>query len=282
MKPRWKSVWITPAASGAVAPDRDRPGAGLLRPGGQVRLQAEGAEADPDELVQARLVLADRGEQLGGVGGRQVDQLRLDLGVQEDRLGRGDQRPQRVQRGRRRPAPSSSTLKTYRNGLVVSRDSSRSGSRSTPAEDSVRPLSKMDRALWTAASTGARSLLQPGLLLQPGQRLVDGLQVGQDQLGVDRLDVVLAARPGPRRAPRPGRRRRGSPGRSRRPRGCWRGTCCPGPAPSLAPRTMPGDVDEATPSPARPSRAGRARPARRSRASGTPTTPTFGSIVANG
>ena len=49
MKPFWKSVWMTPAASGAVAPFADRPGPRLLGAGGQVGLQAEGVEADPGE-----------------------------------------------------------------------------------------------------------------------------------------------------------------------------------------------------------------------------------------
>ncbi|GAB3815905.1 hypothetical protein GCM10027605_64060 [Micromonospora zhanjiangensis] len=44
--------------------DRDGPGPGLLRPGRQVRLQAQGAEADPDQLVQTRLGLADQLQQL--------------------------------------------------------------------------------------------------------------------------------------------------------------------------------------------------------------------------
>ena len=39
--------------------DRDGPGARLLGAGGQVRLQAEGREADPSELVETGLVLAD-------------------------------------------------------------------------------------------------------------------------------------------------------------------------------------------------------------------------------
>ena len=41
MKPRSKSVWMTPAASGALAPRAHRPGARLLRPDGE-----EGDEAE--------------------------------------------------------------------------------------------------------------------------------------------------------------------------------------------------------------------------------------------
>ena len=92
MKPRWKSVWITPAASGAVAPLRDRPGPRLLGAGGQVGLQAEGVEADPGQHVEARLVDAHLGEHLARlVVVAELDQLGLELGVQEDRLGRAHQ-----------------------------------------------------------------------------------------------------------------------------------------------------------------------------------------------
>src|SRR5690554_2451671 len=56
----------------------DRPGASLLRPGGEVRLQPEGVEADPCELVQARLVLPGVGEHLGGLLGLELDELGLE------------------------------------------------------------------------------------------------------------------------------------------------------------------------------------------------------------
>ena len=60
MKPRWKSVWMTPAACGRGPALVDRPGPRLLGPGGEVGLQPEGVEADPGELVQARLLGARR------------------------------------------------------------------------------------------------------------------------------------------------------------------------------------------------------------------------------
>ena len=71
MKPRWKSVWMTPAASGAVAPTGIVQARDSFGPGGEVGLQAEGAEADPGQLVQTGLVLADRlraAPRLVGVG----------------------------------------------------------------------------------------------------------------------------------------------------------------------------------------------------------------------
>jgi hypothetical protein len=62
---------------------RNGPGARLLRPGGEVGLQSERVEADAGELVEPALLLAGRLEQLGGVGGVEVDELALELRVEE-------------------------------------------------------------------------------------------------------------------------------------------------------------------------------------------------------
>ena len=70
----------------------DRPGARLLRAGGEVGLQAERVEADAGELVEARLVLTGRREQLRGILGVEVDELRLDLRVEEHGVGGRDER----------------------------------------------------------------------------------------------------------------------------------------------------------------------------------------------
>ncbi len=118
-------------------------------------------------------------------------------------------------------------------------------------------------------------------LLVAGDRLLEGLQVGEHELGVDRLEVALGVDAavdvhdvGVGEAAH-------DLARSRRPRGCWRGTCCRAPPPRSRPsrcrrcrRTTPG--------------AGRMRSLVKisastfSRGSGRLTTPTFGSIVANG
>ena len=90
MKPRSKSVWMTPAALRGGVALVDRPGPGLLRPGGQVGLQAEGVEAGAGQRVQARLVLADRLQQLHGGLVVELEQLGLDLGVEEHRIGGRD------------------------------------------------------------------------------------------------------------------------------------------------------------------------------------------------
>ena len=52
------------------------------------------------------------------------------------------------------------------------------------------PASSAAIASLAAATTGRQVLLAPGLLLQPRDRLLDRLQVGEDHLGLDRGDVV--------------------------------------------------------------------------------------------
>ena len=69
----------------------DGPGAGLLGAGRQVGLQAEGVEADAGEGGEAGLLLADRLEELQRLLLVELGEVRLQLGVEEDRLGRGDQ-----------------------------------------------------------------------------------------------------------------------------------------------------------------------------------------------
>ena len=54
---------------------------------------------------------------------------------------------------------SESQLNTYRNGLAVSRNSSRSGPRSSPAAKTVRPLVQHVLGLLTAATAGTFALL---------------------------------------------------------------------------------------------------------------------------
>ena len=49
MKPRSKSVWISPAASGALAPLCDGPGARFLGAGGEEGDQAEQLVAGADD-----------------------------------------------------------------------------------------------------------------------------------------------------------------------------------------------------------------------------------------
>ena len=66
----------------------DGPGARLLWPGGQIRLQAECAEADARQLMKSRFVLPHGGEQFGRFALGHVHEFGFDLGVKEDRLRR--------------------------------------------------------------------------------------------------------------------------------------------------------------------------------------------------
>ena len=100
MNPRWKSVWMTPAACGAVQPLPDRPGPRLLGPGGEVGLQAERVEARPRQLVEAGLLGAEALEHLERLVGDHVHEVHLELGVEEHRVGRAPPRsPSRAELG---------------------------------------------------------------------------------------------------------------------------------------------------------------------------------------
>ena len=94
--------------------------------------------------------------------------------------------------------------------MAVSRCSSRSSRPCRSWRDAARRTASCPRrssslGLLDRGDDRGRVLVEPRLLLQARQRLLDGLQVGEDQLGVDRLDVVLRARPRRRRARRSGR-----------------------------------------------------------------------------
>jgi hypothetical protein len=78
------------------------------------------------------------------------------------------------------------------NGLVVSSPSPAARSRSTPAFS--RRQQRLPRLEHLLRGDGvlerrARLLLDPALLLKAGHGLLQGLEVGEDQLGVDGLDV---------------------------------------------------------------------------------------------
>ncbi len=188
-----------------------------------------------DDLVEAGLVDAHLGEHLARlVLVAELDQLRLELRVQEDRLGRRDQIPhlllerlvgelvgvavedEQVRLGRHQHQFPD------RVAVHVGRDDRRTG------------LEVLLRGPDRLQDDGAL-LLQPGFLLQPRDRLLDGLQVGQDQLGLDGGDVRgrVRRRPSPRASPVPRRRLRARPapprtsrrGRSPRPAPPGRASC---------------------------------------------------------
>ena len=88
MKPFSKSVWMAPAAFGALVPRSHRPGPRLLGADGEEGDQVEHAVALADQRVEAGLL---RGpscfQELGALLGLEGRQLRLDLGRDDDAAG---------------------------------------------------------------------------------------------------------------------------------------------------------------------------------------------------
>ena len=279
------SVWIWPAACQAVRPRRRcQRLRGLRLAGGEERVQLEQLEGAAHDALEARLADAEirahrrrllvvelrqlglqprgDGDHAGAVRG----------GVLGDRRGHLVARPRRRSRrtarawrsaagaGARRPAPppGTGTVRAGRPGLQR-------------RDDLAEPLLLGDRVL-VAAARLAHDALVAALGL---------LEVGVDQLGLDRVDVaggidaalgVDDVRVAVRRARR---------GRARRSRGCSPGTGCPGPRPST-PRPPGRRCRGRRSCPRRSPRRRRSpRPARGARRR-TGTTATFGSIVVNG
>ena len=170
-------------------PALDRPGARLLRPGGEKRRQAQRREADPGQDVKPRLLLSHGLQQLQRLVRRQLDQLGLRLGVEEDRFGRRDERPQLIrQRGVRDLVRVDVEGIEERLGGHEVQIAQRLGSKPRPEHGA--PGFENRASLLDRLDDGRLVLLDAGLLLQPGQGPVDGLEIGEDQLGVHRLDVV--------------------------------------------------------------------------------------------
>ena len=87
MKPRSKSVWITPAACGAVDPALHRPRPHFLFAGGEIGLQPQQFVGAADHAVQARLIEPQVLEELGAVFVFQLRDLRLDGRAHRDHDG---------------------------------------------------------------------------------------------------------------------------------------------------------------------------------------------------
>ena len=190
MNPFWKSVWMTPAASGAVAPLRIVQARDSLGPAGQVRLQPERLEPDPGELVEAALVLAHRLQQLERLVVGQLDELHLDLGVEEHRL-RG--RDERGQLGAQRVVGELVLVEVEHVEERLGGQQVQLAQRLEVEAGGEHGLAGVEDLLGLlhGGELGDDLLLDARLLLQPRERALHGLQVGEDQLGVDRLDVVL-------------------------------------------------------------------------------------------
>src|SRR6202000_2425479 len=91
MKPFWKSVWITPAASGAVAPIGISQARDSFGPAVRKVCRPRARKPALASVGRPRLAQACLGQQLGCLLVGQLSQVGLGLRVQEDRLGRRDQ-----------------------------------------------------------------------------------------------------------------------------------------------------------------------------------------------
>ena len=168
----------------------DHPGAGLLGSGGQIRLQLQGVEAGTGQRIQSALMLSDRLQQFGSGGVVEFLQLGLDLGVKEHRVRRGDHVAQ------------FSDLGIVGQHRFVAVEHVQKGLRSQQVQlgqqrrVDLRARGEQCGALIEHRLRGQCRLVDhlpilavAGFLLQPRECLFEGLQVGQNQLGVDYLDV---------------------------------------------------------------------------------------------
>ena len=194
-KPFWMSEWISPAACQAVQAAAQVPGLRrLVLAGGEERDQVEQRERAVDHAPQAGLGDAEVGAHRGGVLVVELGQLGL--------------QPRRRSRPRRAPcdcgvpaisggtsSSPSSTLATNSTGLAVSGERSRTALGASSGTGTVRDraarLQRLDRP--RAATPPRRS--RPCRRRAPSRttRVVAALgllEVGVDQLGLDRLDVA--------------------------------------------------------------------------------------------
>ncbi len=287
MKPRSKSVWIAPAACGAVAPTRTVQARTSFGPAVKIGLQAQQPVGAADHAVQSRLAQAELGQEFAALGLVQLRDLRLD--------GRAHRHHHRPVRGGALLAPPlssglllkpfSATLATYMTGFAVSSCSSRTSRCSSGVSFSAAHRLHGIQLHLDALEQRALARWRPCRRSWRPWRRARGPSraspVGERQLGVDDIDVreridaagdvddVACSRSSAPRA------------RSHPPRGCARGTGCPAPRPAR--RRRPGRRCPRTPPSSGTIFSGCAIAASCSRrGSGTGTTPTFGSMVQNG
>ena len=127
---------------------------------------------------------------MGLLVGVELDQLGLELRVEEDRLGGGDEVLH----------PLLEVVVGELVGVAVEdvderlgrqqRELAEQGPSIAVAMTGVPPSSAVQR-LARGVEVGGQRLVAARLLLQPRDRLLHGLQVGQDQLGLDRGEVGL-------------------------------------------------------------------------------------------
>ena len=168
----------------------DHPGARLLGARGQVGLQLQGVEACPSQCVQTPLGLAYRLQQFGGGLVVEFLEFGFDLGVEEDRVGRGHHGPE-----------FGELVGVGEHGLVaVEHVQKRLGGQQVELAQQCRvnlgARGKERGALVEERLGRERRLVNrfallvvSRLFLQARDGLLQRLHVGEDQLGLDHLDV---------------------------------------------------------------------------------------------
>ena len=171
----------------------DLPGAHFLDACGQEGLQAEDVEAHAGQLVETGLAQASVGQHFAGIRLVELGQVRLELSVEEHGRSRGH-------------GCGELSLQVLVGQLVVvhvEHVDERLGGHQMQVVDGILVEAafacglverlagfKDGLCLLDCVHVGRLDLLAPQILLQLGQRVFDGLQVGEDQLGVDGVDVV--------------------------------------------------------------------------------------------
>ena len=242
---------MTPAASRRGRADRDRPGPRLLR-ARRSGTSAGRACAKPTRASWARP--GSPGPTRRSSSARlvvgQLGQFGLGLGVEEDRLGRRDQR--RAARSLQASSASSSDVHVEHVDERLGRQQVQLAQvgQVDPAWPRRRTTSCRRRALLrppaaaSAVASFSGSLANLVSLCQPGQRLLQRLQVGQDQLGDRSSRCRRSGRPSPSTWLTSGSLKTRTTWQIASVSRMWPRNWLPRPCPSARPADQPGDVDE--------------------------------------
>ena len=285
MKPRWKSVWMTPAASGAVAPAgivHARVSLGpavrkVCRP--SVRKPARASWARPGSPRPASA--SSSAASSSGSSARSASVL-ASRKIPSAGATRADSRS-------RRPGSASSSvsaLKTYRNGLAVSSWNSRRSTRSIPAEappaNSVVPVSRSFCALPTAFATRIRIASLPDFVSLASRGVAFSSVCRSARISsVTTVSMSRSGDTSPSTWLTSGSLNTRTTWHIASVSRMWPRNWLPSPWPWAAPRTSPAmSTNRTVAGTIRAESYSLASSA--SRGSGTPTMPTFGSMVANG
>ena len=193
MKPRSKSVWMTPAYLRRGGADRDGPGAHFLHAGGEVSLQAEQGEGAADQAVQARFFHAHvRQEGLAVFLGRST--ISDSMAAQMATMGalRDCELGQALEQQVVGETVVADVAHVRMAGLAVMKHSCAIGAYSSSLRSRPRTgsLVELGDAFLQHGHQALRVLVAgTGDLGVAVQGFLGGLQVGQRQFGLDDFDV---------------------------------------------------------------------------------------------